>query len=285
MTEIAGSAVAITGAGQGIGRALAHAFVRRGADLALADRDAGALAAVAGELAGAGRRITTHVVDVAEQAQVQRFASEAIAAHRNLGIAVNNAGVALFGQFHELSLDDMSWLMGVNFWGVVHGTHAFLPHFRETGRGHIVNLSSIFGIIAPPGQTAYAAAKFAVRGFSEALRHELEMQKSPIRLSVVHPGGIKTGIARSSRVGAFMTDNKRRADMLDRFESFAATTPETAAERILQGITRDEPRILIGADARRMDLVQRLMPVGYWRIIARKIEATAAKAAAARDRG
>ena len=145
----------------------------------------------------------------ASPAQIADFAQAAIAAHPGLNILVNNAGVALLGQFDEIDQAQMDWLMNINFWGVVHSTRAFLPHLSRQSEAHIVNLSSIFGIVAPPGQTAYAAAKFAVRGFSESLRHELQMAESPVRLSVVHPGGVATNIARNSRTGTGVTDNAR----------------------------------------------------------------------------
>ncbi len=149
-----------------------------------------------------------HRVDVGEPGQIQDFATAAIAAHPSLNILINNAGVALLGTFAEVDQAQMEWLININFWGVVHGTRAFLPHLSEQRAAHIVNLSSIFGIIAPPGQTAYCAAKFAVRGFSESLRHELAMANSPVRLSVVHPGGIATSIARNARSGRGV-DNAR----------------------------------------------------------------------------
>jgi short-subunit dehydrogenase len=161
---------------------------------------------------------------------------------------------------------------------VVHGTRAFLPHLSKRPEAHIVNLSSIFGIIAPPGQTAYAAAKFAVRGFSESLRHELQMASSPVRLSVVHPGGVATDIARNSRVGTGMTDNARRAQSIERFDAMAKTTPAAAALRIIAGIEKNQPRILIGGDARFMDLLQRFRPATYWAVLARRIEKMTAKA-------
>lgn len=278
MTQINGAAALVTGAASGIGRALARALVARGCDVALADRDEAGLAALAGELRkAAGRKITTHVLDVSRREEIDALATGVTAAHPGLNIVVNNAGVALFGYLHEVDVADMEWLMGINFWGVVNGTRAFLPHLGRQREAHVVNLSSIFGIIAPPGQTAYSAAKFAVRGFSEALRHELELAKSPVRVSVVHPGGIKTPIARNSRVGARMTDNKRRAEMLDRFETFAQSTPEQAAERIIAGIERNEPRILIGSDARRMDIVQRIFPAKYWPKIQKAVEKAMAK--------
>ncbi len=213
-----------------------------------------------------------HRVDVGEPRQIEDFAQAAIAAHPGLNIVVNNAGVALMGQFDEIDQAQMDWLMNINFWGVVHGTRAFLPHLAGQREAHIVNLSSIFGIIAPPGQTAYAAAKFAVRGFSEALRHELAMAASPVRLSVVHPGGVATNIARNSRTGVGMTDNARRAQSIERFDAVAKTTPKDAALRIIKGIEKNQPRILIGNDARIMDLLQRFRPATYWAVLARRIE-------------
>jgi short-subunit dehydrogenase len=273
MTTIRGAAAVVTGAASGIGRALVLELAARGCDVALADRDEAGLQAVAAEVGSAHRRkVSIHPVDVAEPSQLQDLANAAVAGHSGLNIVINNAGVALFGQFHEIDQSQMDWLMGINFWGVVHGTRAFLPHLQCQREAHIVNLSSIFGIIAPPGQTAYAASKFAVRGFSESLRHELEMNASPVRLSVVLPGGVATNIARNSRVGARMTDNQRRVQALDRFDQMAQTTAAAAAKRIIEGIEKNEPRILIGKDARRMDLLQRLKPGSYWATIARRIE-------------
>jgi short-subunit dehydrogenase len=273
MTAISGSAAVVTGAAGGIGRALALEFAARGADLALADRDEAGLQSVAAEIAKAhSRKVTVHRVDVGDPAQIEAFARAAISAHPGLNIVVNNAGVALFGQFNEIDQAQMDWLMNINFWGVVHATRAFLPHLSRQSAAHIVNLSSIFGIIAPPGQTAYAAAKFAVRGFSESLRHELAVAKSPVRLSVVHPGGVATNIARNSRTGVGMTDNARRAQSIERFDKVARTTPAAAALRIIHGIEKNQPRILIGNDARFMDLVQRFRPATYWAMLARRIE-------------
>ena len=279
MTAISGSAAAVTGAASGIGRALALELAARGCDLALADRDEAGLQAVAAEIAKAhSRKVSVHRVDVAEPGQIQDFAQAAIAAHPGLNIVVNNAGVALLGQFSEIDQAQMDWLMNINFWGVVHATRAFLPHLARQKEAHIVNLSSIFGIIAPPGQTAYAAAKFAVRGFSESLRHELQMAKSPIKLSVVHPGGVSTNIVRNSRAGTDVTDNARRAQSIERFDAVARTTPAAAALTIIAGIEKNAPRILIGNDARFMDLLQRLRPGTYWAVLARRIEKAMARA-------
>ena len=279
MTAIRGAACAVTGAASGIGRALALELAARGADLALADRDETGLQTVAAEIARTSpRKVTVHRVDVAEPGQIREFATAATAAHPGLNIVINNAGVALMGLFGEVEQAQMEWLFNINFWGVVHGTRAFLPHLAQQPAAHIVNLSSIFGIVAPPGQSAYAAAKFAVRGFSESLRHELAMANSPVKLSVVHPGGVATNIARNSRTGVGMTDNARRAQSIERFDALAKTTPAAAALRIIAGIEKNQPRILIGNDARFMDLLQRLRPGSYWSVIQRRIDKAMQKA-------
>ena len=273
MTAIDGAATAVTGAASGIGRALAVEPAARGSDLALADRDEAGLQSVAAEIAAmTSRKVTVHRVDVSEQEQIADFAKAAISAHPALNILINNAGVALLGQFDEIDQAQMEWLFNINFWGVVHSTRAFLPHLATRPQGHIVNISSIYGIVAPPGQTAYSSAKFAVRGFSESLRHELQTAKSPVRLSVVHPGGVKTNIVRNMRMGAAITDNERRATAIELFDQFARTTPKDAALRIIAGIEKNRPRILIGNDARLMDLLQRFRPATYWHVLGRRVE-------------
>jgi short-subunit dehydrogenase len=270
MTAIRGAAAALTGAASGIGRALALELAARGCDLALADRDEAGLQTLAAELRRQGGvKATTHRVDVSEPGQIAEFAQAAVAAHPGLNIIINNAGVALMGNFSEIDQAQMDWLMNINFWGVVHATRAFLPHLAQRREAHIVNLSSIFGIVAPPGQTAYSAAKFAVRGFSESLRHELQMAESPVRLSVVHPGGVATNIARNSRSGSGVIDNTRRAESIERFDNAARTTPAAAAQCIIAGIEKNQPRILIGFDAQCLDLVQRFRPATYWKLLAK----------------
>ncbi|MCC8978939.1 SDR family NAD(P)-dependent oxidoreductase [Bradyrhizobium acaciae] len=282
MTAISGSAAAVTGAASGIGRALAQELALRGCDLAIADRDEAGLQAAAAEIAKVSRRkVTAHRLDVSEPGQITDFAQAAGAAHPGLNIVVNNAGVALLGQFGEIEQAQMEWLFNINFWGVVHGTRAFLPQLARQREAHIVNISSIFGIVAPPGQSAYCAAKFAVRGFSESLRHELAVAGSPIKLSVVHPGGVATNIARNSRTGTGVTDNARRVQSIERFDALARTTPTAAAQRIITGIEKNQPRILIGNDARFMDLLQRFRPGTYWNVLQRQIEKATAKVAGA----
>jgi len=275
MTAISGSAAAVTGGASGIGRALARELAARGCDLALADRDEAGLASVVAELAKSGRKVTTHRVDVSEPAQIDAFAAAAIAAHPTLNILINNAGVALLGQFNEIDQAQFEWLMNINFWGVVHGTRAFLPHLSTRPAAHVVNISSIFGIIAPAGQTAYCSSKFAVRGFSEALRHEFWLAKSPINLTVVHPGGIKTNIVRNMRMGTVIAaDNARRVESIERFDNdFARTTAQVAAQTIIKGIEKNAPRVLIGGDAKFMDLLQRFRPGRYFSVLQRRITA------------
>jgi short-subunit dehydrogenase len=277
MTAISGNAAAVTGAAGGIGRALALELAARGCDLALADRDEAGLAQLAAEIAAGGAcRVTTHRVDVGMRGDIQRFAQDAVTAHPGLNILINNAGVALLGAFHEVDEAQMEWLININFWGVVYGTRAFLPHLSRQREAHIVNLSSVFGIIAPPGQTAYCAAKFAVRGFSESLRHELAMAGSPVKLSVVHPGGVRTNIVRNAQSGSGVIDNARRGESINRFDTVAKTTPAEAARRIVTGIEKNQPRILIGRDATLLDLLQRFRPATYWAVLAKRMQKTQA---------
>jgi short-subunit dehydrogenase len=273
MTAIKGAAAAVTGAAGGIGRALALELATRGCDLALADRDEAGLKAVEAEITRAHvRKVSVHRVDVGEPAEIADFAEAATAAHPGLNIVINNAGVALIGQFKEIDQAQMDWLFDVNFWGVVHSTRAFLPHLSRQREAHIVNLSSVFGIVAPPGQSAYAASKFAVRGFSESLRHELQMANSPVRLSVVHPGGIATNIARNARTASGITDNTVRPQSIDRFEAMTRTSPAVAALRIVEGIEKNQLRILIGNDARFIDLIQRFRPATYWAVLQKQVQ-------------
>jgi short-subunit dehydrogenase len=267
------TAVAITGAASGIGRALALTFAARGSDLALADVNESGLQSVAKEIANRfAREVLIQRVDVSDAKAVAAFAGAATAQFPRLNVLINNAGVALLGDFDEIDDAQIQWLMGINFWGVVHGTRAFMPHLSRQPRAHIANISSIFGIIAPPGQSAYSAAKFAVRGFSEALRHELKRSASNVRLSVVHPGGIDTDIARSARHGSALREKLSQDEVGARFKAAARTSPQQAAERIIRGIERNEPRILIGGDARLLDFLQRLRPAGYWSLMERALE-------------
>lgn len=259
MRELAGAIAAITGAGSGIGRALAVALQREGVTLALADRDAEGLAETARLLGVGERRVSTHVVDVADRAAVDAFAADVLRRHGRITIVVNNAGVALSGSFAELAIDEIAWLFSVNFWGTVYVTRAFLPALVAQREAALVNLSSAFGLYGPPGQSAYAASKFAVRGFSESLRAELA--GTAVHVCTVHPGGIKTAIARSSRI-ARGADAKAAAALAEKFErSFLTTPPEKAAAAIVRALKKRQPRVIVGNGARTIDIVTRLFPV------------------------
>ena len=269
MTFFKDGLAVVTGAASGIGRALSQQLAAAGSALAIADVNEAGLQQTAQSLDKTSARVTTHVVDVAKEDHVKSFAGEVKARHGRVTLLINNAGVSLHGDFEEISLDDFRWLMDINFWGTVYGVKHFLPMLKREPRAHIVNLSSVFGIIAPAGQAPYAASKFAVRGFTEALRHELA--GNSVTVSCVHPGGIRTPIARHSRLGA-ATPPAKREENIARFERLARTPPEKAAAAILRGVERRRGRILIGVDAYVIDVLQRLRPTSYWKSLARKLE-------------
>jgi NAD(P)-dependent dehydrogenase (short-subunit alcohol dehydrogenase family) len=256
MREIKGAVAVVTGAASGIGRALAVDLAKLGAELALADVNAAGLEETRAMLGSAKAR--TYSVDVSKPSAVEAFAQ---AVQRDFGRAsllVNNAGVALMGTLAEVSLEDMAWLMGINFWGVVHGCKFFTPLLQRESDAHIVNLSSVFGLIGPPGQTAYAASKFAVHGFSQSLREELRATSS-IKVTSVHPAGIATPIANSARAGSGVTTAARQ-EAEEYFKKVALITPEEASRVIIKGILANKNRVLIGADAYRIDRIQRFFP-------------------------
>lgn len=268
MRELAGTVAVVTGAASGIGRCLALRLARERCALALADVDASGLDETAAKVRPSGMRVSTHRVDVSSRAAMEAFRDAVVKEHGHVNLLINNAGVALMGNVADLTLEEIEWLIGINFWGVVHGVKLFLPLLQQQHQAHIVNVSSIFGMIAPPGNAPYCASKFAVRGFTEALRHECETAGGKIKVSTVHPGGIRTAIARHARAAASVS-NAERSAALTRFDQLARTSPEDAAERIVQGILRDEERILIGGDARFLDRLHRLFPVRYWPILLR----------------
>jgi NAD(P)-dependent dehydrogenase (short-subunit alcohol dehydrogenase family) len=271
--NLKGGVAVVTGAGSGIGRALAHRLAIEKMSLALADVNEHGLGGTARELAERfGEKklaVSTHIVNVADAAGMEAFASDVLQRHGRVTLLINNAGVALQGNFEEITLADFEWLMGINFWGVVYGVRNFLPALRQQPRAHIVNLSSIYGLISPAGQTAYCASKFAVRGFTEALLHELA--GTNVGVSCVHPGGVKTPIAKNARVGAGVHSSIRDLN-LARFDLHAVLPPEAAADRIVRGVKRNEPRILVGDDAVRIDRLQRLFPVRYWKMLLKQYE-------------
>ncbi|MEO6393779.1 MAG: SDR family NAD(P)-dependent oxidoreductase [Pyrinomonadaceae bacterium] len=262
------SVVVITGAASGIGRALAVRLAQEPiAGIAISDVNHQALTETRKLMGGPELKVSIHRVDVADEAEMSAFAGEVNRDHGRITHVINNAGVALGGTLREVSLDDLRWLIGINFWGVVYGTKLFLPYLEKEKSAHIINFSSVFGLIAPPGQAAYAASKFAVRGFTESLRHELE--GSNIAVSVVHPGGVKTNIANHAKIGAGVSLTKseleKRTKKINR--NLSRTLPAEAAEVIVRGIKRRNPRILIGGDALQLSLFARLFPRRYNSII------------------
>jgi len=271
MDRLQGRVAAVTGAASGIGRALACELVALGCEVAISDVDDGGLEETRALATARGGprapKITTAHVDVADRAAVFAWADAVARDHGRVNVVVNNAGVALAALVDGMRHEDFVWLMGINFWGVVHGTQAFLPHLRRAGEGHVVNVSSVFGLIGVPGQAAYNAAKFGVRGFTEALRQELELEPSGVSCTCVHPGGIRTNIVRSSRLGEMGTLGRSRDAAVDEFERIARTSPEAAARAIIDGIRRNRRRVLIGADAHVIDSVQRLLPTAYQRLL------------------
>lgn len=264
--NLKGRVAVVTGAASGIGRAVACSLAERGCHVALADIDEAGLESTA-SLIGNRVRVTRHRLDVADAGAVGRFPEEIIAAHGGVDVLVNNAGVALGGTFEQVAPDEFDWLMAINFSGVVNMTRAFLPHLKAQPEAQIVNLSSLFGLIAPPGQTAYSAAKFAVRGFSQALRHELLAEGSRVGVTVVHPGGVRTRIASSARIARnapVQSEEEKR-----RFEHLLRMPPERAGEIIVRAAERRQARVLVGLDAGLVSVLERVAPVSYWALLGR----------------
>jgi len=252
---------AITGAASGIGRALAVELATRGSDVALCDVNEEGLAETVALVERLGRRATASVVDVSDRAQVEAFRDRVLDDHGRADAIVNNAGVAVNEQVVDLTYDDFEWIMGINFWGVVYGTKSFLPHLLERGDGWVVNVSSVFGLISVPYQGAYNATKFAVRGFTEALRGELH--GTGVTPLCVHPGGIKTNIVRNGRWRA-SAEGVTHAQAADRFDqSLARTTAEQAAVIIADAMEARKTRVLVGPDAVAIDAIARAAPVRY----------------------
>lgn len=272
MTKLEGAVAVITGAGSGIGRALAQELGLHGARLALADVNRAGLEETRASVQGVESR--TYIIDVGDASAVETFAKQVEKDFGRVALLINNAGVALYGTFAELTIAEIEWLIRINFWGVVHGCKFFMPLLQREPEAHIVNISSVFGLIAPAGQTAYAASKFAVRGFTQALRQELI--DSNITVTCVHPGGVRTNIANNGRAGAATRVEDQMAAR-ERFNKAVRTSPEAAARTIVNGIMRNQARILIGPDAYQIDFFQRLMPVGCGTVLAKMLERRASK--------
>ncbi len=267
MKTLDGKVVVITGAGSGIGRELALNAATRGALLALSDIDeVGLMETAERARTRMAREVRTDKLDVSDRVAMASYAASVKEELGRVNVVVNNAGVALHGDFEETSYEQFEWVMGINFWGVVQGTKEFLPHLIESGDGHLVNISSLFGLMGMPGQSAYNAAKFGVRGFTEAVRQEMLVAGHPVQVSCVHPGGIKTAIARNARTTA-SHDQATVARLFD--TKLARTSAETAAQVIVDGILANKPRIVVGADAKALDALVRLVGPRYQGIVAK----------------
>jgi NAD(P)-dependent dehydrogenase (short-subunit alcohol dehydrogenase family) len=265
MRVLEGKVAVVTGAADGIGRETALALAAKGCRLAVCDVNQDALDALRDELEASGTTVTAHRVDVSDQAQMEAFTSDVVDAHGEVHVLVNNAGVTVYASFEEHSIADFEWILGVNLWGVIYGCKFFLPHLKAAGEGHIVNLSSVFGIIAPPLQTSYVASKFAIRGFSESLRAELAGDN--VGVTSVHPGAIQTSIVRNARL---ITDtHKELRDSTQRLFDRLGTTPDVVAARVVKAIEYNSPRVLITKEARVADALKRLMPATTDGIVAR----------------
>jgi NADP-dependent 3-hydroxy acid dehydrogenase YdfG len=265
MEGFAGKVAAVTGAGSGIGQALALELARSGASVAISDVDTEGLAQTEEQLKAIGAPVRSDRLDVTEREAFQIYADQINEHFGKVNQIYNNAGIAFTGDVEITEFKDIERVMDVDFWGVVNGTKAFLPHLIASGDGHIVNVSSLFGLMSMPGQAAYNSAKFAVRGFTEALRQELVLNRDPVKVTSVHPGGIKTAIARNG-LTAEGVDPEAQYKFFDR--RLASTTPQRAAEIILEAVRKNKARVLVGQDAVVLDLIVRITGSGYQRLFA-----------------
>ena len=263
MEGFAGKVAAVTGAGSGIGQALALELARSGASVAISDVDTDGLAQTEEQLKAIGVPVRSDRLDVTEREAFQIYADQINEHFGKVNQIYNNAGIAFFGDIEVTQFKEMERVMDVDFWGVVNGTKAFLPHLIASGDGHVINVSSLFGLMSMPGQGAYNAAKFAVRGFTEALSQEMVVNRHPVKVTSVHPGGIKTSIARTASA-AEGVDPELTVKLFEK--RLANTTPRRAAEIILDGVRKNKPRVLVGQDAVVLDLLVRVAGAGYQRL-------------------
>lgn len=275
MTKIPGKVAVVTGAASGIGRAVSYQLARRGARLAISDVDEVGLTETVRHVRVIGADVHHQVLDVTDREAVLQYADTVVAEYGAVHIVVNNAGVAFSGDIVDMTFEQLQRVIDVDFWGVVNGTKAFLPHLITSGDNHdpshVVNMSSVFGLLAVPGQSAYNAAKFAVRGFTEALRQEMLLAGYPVQVSCVHPGGVKTGIARNAGAAAGQ-DAAANAEYFD--TKLARLSPDAAARTIVRGIAGNRPRVLVGADAKILDGLVRLLGARYERLFTAAIRRT-----------
>lgn len=284
MKSFSGKVAAITGAGSGMGRTLAIELAQQGCGVAISDVDEKGLLETAAMLKPFAVLVTSTVLDVSNKDAVFAWADATAKEHGKVNMIFNNAGVALSGTVAALSLEDYEWIMDINFNGVIYGTKAFLPYLEASGEGHVINTSSIFGLASQPLMSGYNASKFAVRGFTESLRQDLEISGSKVSASCVHPGGIKTNIARTARMDASVeaiTGVSQEVSVRE-FEKLFTTTATQAAKVILKGVRKNKRRILIGADARAFELLVRLFPAGYQWVFTKAVQLQSKKAAAAK---
>ena len=261
----------VTGAAGGIGGAIALNLARRGCHLALADLKAEPLAQNAAAARAFGVEVSEHVFDISDANAIATFPAAVEARHQNVTLLFNCAGVALGGTFAQITMEEFDWLFQINFWSVARMMKAFLPLLEREPQAQIVNISSIFGLIGTPGQSAYASSKFAVRGLSEVVRHELDLAGKNIGVTVVHPGGVRTGIAKNARLAAAMP--QAEADHMSRiWDKLLLDSPESVAEIIVSGAERRQKRIVCASSGTRVDWMQRLMPVGYWGFVKKQIQ-------------
>jgi NADP-dependent 3-hydroxy acid dehydrogenase YdfG len=263
MDGFAGKVAVVTGAGSGIGQALAIELARSGASVAISDVNTDGLACTEERLKAIGAQVKTDRLDVTEREAFELYADAVKDHFGKVNQIYNNAGIAYSGDIEVTQFKDIEKVMDVDFWGVVNGTKIFLPHLIDSGDGHIVNISSVFGLFSVPGQAAYNAAKFAVRGFTEALRQEMRLSGHPVKVTTVHPGGIKTAIARNMTTAEGL-DKDELAEQFDR--KLASTSPQKAARVILDGVRRNKARVLVGPDAKALDLIVRATGSGYQRL-------------------
>jgi short-subunit dehydrogenase len=267
--NVEGKVAVITGAGSGIGRAISISLAKRGCHLALVDRNAPVLKETQQLIADSKLRISLHVLDVRDREAVRALPLNIIKVHGAIDLLVNNAGIAAGGTFLQMSEETFDKVIDVNFNAVVRMTRTFLPFLIDRSEAQIVNISSVYGLISPIEQTAYSASKFAVRGFSNALRHELE--NTPVAVMVVHPGGIATSIARSALLPEGTTEAEAK-ERLSKSAKYLKMPPEKAGEIIVRAILKGKVRVLVGADAKLLSLLERMVPVGYWYILKRLIK-------------
>ncbi len=266
LMQLQNKTAVVTGAASGIGRATAISLAKRGCHVALADIDMDGLAETVKLLSAYPIKVSSHILDVSDPEAIKAFPAKVLAEHQSVDILVNNAGVSAGGTFEMLSEENFEWVININFWGVVRMTRAFLPILKKSEEARLVNVSSIFGIIAPPNHTAYAASKFAVRGFSQSLRHEL--LDTNIGVTVVHPGGVATSIAENTRVPATAT-KEMIAEGMAEAKAKLTLSPEIAGETLVQAIEQRKARILIGRDAKFVSLIERFKPVFYWNVLSK----------------